>query len=307
MATLGKIEEFNKSREDWPQYVERLSYFFLANDIKDAEKQRAVLLAAIGPATYKTLRSLISPRKPGELSYDDLVKTLADHISPAPSEIVQRFRFNSQSRKTGESVATFVAELRAIAECCNFGDTLEVMLRDRVVCGINNAAIQKQLLAEQRLTFKQALDISQGLEAAAHNVKELKTPSATQEVEGVCQIVPKTIQCFRCGKPGHYAAKCKVPKSVVCRKCGKAGHMQKACKSGRHPSSGRRQLSSVLSRASTVRHVEEEQESTPEENVPIWHVSSNRKTPPYKVTLEVDGCQVEMEIDTGSSVSLVSQ
>ena len=86
---------------------------------------------------------------PGDLSFDELVKTLADHFCPAPSEIVQQFRFNSRSRKTGESVATFVAELRAIAaEFCNFGNTLETMLRGRVVCGINNVSIRKQLLAE---------------------------------------------------------------------------------------------------------------------------------------------------------------
>ena len=69
--------------------------------------------------------------------------TLSKHYKPTPSEIVERFRFNSRIRKSGESVAAFVAELRALAEFCNFGDTLEVMLQDRIVCGINEDLIQR--------------------------------------------------------------------------------------------------------------------------------------------------------------------
>ena len=62
-ATLGKVEEFNNSREDWPQYEERLGHFFTANGITEGQK-RAVLLTVIGPSAYKVLRNLVSPKKP---------------------------------------------------------------------------------------------------------------------------------------------------------------------------------------------------------------------------------------------------
>ena len=102
---------------------------------------------------YKLLSNVVAPKKAGEVEYSTLVKTLADHFNPTPLEIVQRFKFNSRFRKPGESVATFVAELRAIATTCNCGETLEAMLRDRMVCGVNDNTIQKQLLAEPKLTF----------------------------------------------------------------------------------------------------------------------------------------------------------
>ena len=57
----------------------------------------------------------------------------------------------------GESVAVDVSELRALAQYCNFGDTLDVILRDRTVCGINEQQIQKKLLAEKGLTFDEAM------------------------------------------------------------------------------------------------------------------------------------------------------
>ena len=91
---------------------------------------------------------------------------MANHFKPTPSEIVEQFKFHSCFRKQGESVSTFIAELRSLSEYCNFGDTLEVMIRDRLVCGINDDGIQRRLLAEQDLTYKKAVELAQSLETA---------------------------------------------------------------------------------------------------------------------------------------------
>ena len=68
------------------------------------------------------------PSPLSEQTFDELVKLMADHYSPAPSEIVQRFKFNTRQRQRGESVASYIAELRAIAKHCNSGAVLEDML-----------------------------------------------------------------------------------------------------------------------------------------------------------------------------------
>ena len=109
MATIGRIEEFREDREDWDQYAERLDHFFSANGITDAAKKRSVFLTVIGAKAYKQLRSLISPAKPGETNYEDLIAAMKKHFTPAPSEIMQRFKFNSRFRRPGESVSSYVA------------------------------------------------------------------------------------------------------------------------------------------------------------------------------------------------------
>ena len=46
----------------------------------------------------------------------------------------------------------FLAELRHLSEHCEFGITLDEMLRDRLVCVVRYIRIQRRLLAEPKLT-----------------------------------------------------------------------------------------------------------------------------------------------------------
>ena len=96
---LGKIDEYDGSKEEWPQYIERLNHFFVANGIIGADKKSA-FLAGVGPATYALARNLVAPDKP---AYDELVALLMTHFNPTTSETVQRFKFHSRFNKSGES------------------------------------------------------------------------------------------------------------------------------------------------------------------------------------------------------------
>ena len=102
-----------------PQYVERLEHFFEANGLTGDDsmaKRRSTFLSVIGPAPYKLLRSLLSPERPNEKTFEELTAVLANHYSPPPSEVMQLYRFNSRLKEPGESVATYVAELRRLSE-----------------------------------------------------------------------------------------------------------------------------------------------------------------------------------------------
>ena len=129
MATVfGKIEEFDSSHEDWPQYMERLGCFFDANGIESAEKKHAVLLTLIGATMYKLLRSLVAPSKPGKKKLSGTDSGTDSSFQSNPLPIVCRFKFHSCCRQPGESIAVFVSQLRSLSENCGFGDTLEDML-----------------------------------------------------------------------------------------------------------------------------------------------------------------------------------
>ena len=241
---------------------------------------------------------------------------------------MERFKFHSRSRQPGESVAAFVAELRALAEFCNFGTTLDVMLRDRIVCGINDDAIQRRLLAEPGLDYAKAVETARNMEAAARSMKELKsgTPSTSGHASGGSTAPQPTVHrassatisqesglvsrpgptCYRCGVKGHIAAKCTVDKKVVCHQCGKRGHIRRACKAKPNQVGGKGK-----GKSRTVCRVEgDEEEEEPEPaGAHLCHVKSRgvAHSPPILVQVKLDDCLVSMEVDTGASMSLMSE
>jgi len=235
----GSLGEFNSAEEDWETYTERLQFYFAANDVKHPEKQRAILLSACGATTYRLIRSLTAPEKPSDLSFQQLVKLVTDHYNPKLSQPVQRFKFHSRIRKPEESVAAFVAELKKISEHCGFqGAVLNDMLRDRLICGIADAKMQRRLLAEPNIDFEKALTLVQAMEAAERNTQDLQktsapstTAAASVELHSIQQqksvrqqfrqaTSAPTQQCYRCGGTRHTSAACRF-KEADCRFCGK--------------------------------------------------------------------------------------
>lgn len=144
VAVIGTVTAFDNATQSWEEYSEMLDFFFKANNIAEPERWKAVLLSGIGVATYSLLRNLVSPAWPKDKTYSQLTAELRKHFAPKPSEIVQRFKFNSRIQKSGESIAEYVAELRKLALHCDYKDW-EEMLRDRLVCGVNDDRIQQRL------------------------------------------------------------------------------------------------------------------------------------------------------------------
>ena len=314
MATHGSVGEFQITQETWQSYVERLQQYFIANDVKDETKQRAILLSTAGGQTYQLIRNLLAPAKPTDKTFDEIVETVRKHHQSLPSEIVQRFNFHSRTRQTGENVSTYVAKLRKLSEHCNFGDTLTAMLRDRLVCGINDQRVQRRLLAEPKLTFDKALELAQAAETAENNAKELSRAEPNTTVHAVSSdhktkrggarqstnVRPN--QCHRCGGK-HAADKCWF-KDSECHHCGKTGHIAKACRSKKWGSKSQQQTQPKSSHR--THHVDADPEDTATYDEQLFHLPERRSAPPLTATLKVNQADLKMEVDTGASASLIS-
>lgn len=224
-TNIGHVEPFQVGTDDWEQYVERLQEYFIANNI-EGDRKRAVLVTMIGAKAYSLLSNLMAPAKPATKTYDELVTAMTRHLKPKPLVIAERFKFHQRNQAETESVSDFMAELRKLADKCQFRDHLDEALRDRLVCGLRSEAIQKRLLVEGDLTLQKAYETAHGMEAAARRAGELQT--STRVTSGEVQFVrkPRVNQsktsdpaCHRCGKSGHTPERC-FYKRQKCRNCG---------------------------------------------------------------------------------------
>jgi hypothetical protein len=97
-----------------------LGYYFTANDLtldEDREKRKAILLSVCGGPTYDLMKNLVQPESIVVKTYDGLVEVVKKHYEPV---IVQRYKFNTRSRGQDESVAAYVAALKALGGHCEF-------------------------------------------------------------------------------------------------------------------------------------------------------------------------------------------
>ena len=56
----------------------------------------------------------------------------------------ERFRFGRRLQNEGESIASFVAELRRLSLHCGYGEHLSTALRDQFVLVLHSEATQKK-------------------------------------------------------------------------------------------------------------------------------------------------------------------
>ena len=246
----GTAPIFDETQEEWAEYAERLESYFLANDVADPAKKRAILVNAVGPKTYRLIKTLCLPEKPHDHTLEEIVDRVKAHFHPKPSPLIRRFEFNGRNQKQGETIAEFTAAIRKIADDCAYGTVLNDMLRDRLVFGVADKRLQKRLLRESsKITYAQARDMALAAESANKDAKRIQAGHEDESASTPGDVAyvdrkPRTPRgppnrvrqpdrtspsstCYRCGGK-HDASKCRF-KDYECRYCHKKGHLAKAC------------------------------------------------------------------------------
>ncbi|XP_048590103.1 uncharacterized protein K02A2.6-like [Nematostella vectensis] len=307
MSVIGQLREFDRQKESFEAYIERLENFMKANGVRK-ENEVAVLLTAIGPETYGLLRNLLTPEKPDTKTYKDLVDILSGHLHPKPLVIAERFNFHNRFRHDSETVADFGAQLKKLSTHCEFGTFQDEALRDRFVCGLRQEAIQRKLLTEKTLTFAKALEIAQSMEMAESKSSELKGSGSSGSgcVEEVHQLgkkpqkhkkftqnkggKPKTA-CHRCGSAEHDGKSCKY-KKYKCDNCGKVGHLKRVCQS---------------KECKETKYVEVSVDNNQEDESLGFFSTREPSSKAVTVTITVNGKEIPMEVDTGAARTVIPE
>ena len=73
----------------------------------------------------------------------------------------------------------YLAALRELSKFCEYGETLNEMLLDRLVFGVNHEGLQQRFLAEKELTYEKAVELALAAETAEKGSKDLKNSSTS--------------------------------------------------------------------------------------------------------------------------------
>lgn len=222
------------------------------------------------------------------------------HLAPKPSVIGERAKFHRRVHSETETIAQYVAELPKLSQKCEFGDFLDEALRDRFVSTLHRGHIQRFLFTEdKKMTFTKAVERALSLVAASKNAKETHSAQERGSELNRVQIkrqppadAPKN--CYRCRSNTHSQQACPFINSVRYQ-CRRRGHIQRACTADKKPKA--RSKGQTLSTLSFV-------ECCQKGNGKVADCCGKR---PITATMNVEGVPLVMEVDTGASVSVISE
>lgn len=148
------IEPYRKGA-GFTEWAERLEYLFSINAVKE-EHKKAYLATLGGPVVYSELKLLYPNTDLNTIAYRDMISKLKARFDKVAPDIIQRLNFNNRMQQKDESVEDFVLAVKLQAEFCTFGDYKSIAIRDRVIAGIRDKALQQRLLNEENLTLATA-------------------------------------------------------------------------------------------------------------------------------------------------------
>lgn len=309
-----KFSEFDSQMDNWDNYIDRLTFCFEANGIVLDSQKRANFYTVCGSKVFDTLLALISPKKSKDVSFSDIVVILTKHYSPKPNEISVSYQFYKRDQIAGESAAEYIAQLRKISTHCNFSD-LERMLRDRLVCGMNNHRLQYDLLKTDNLTYDNVVEAMLSSERSGKDVRMIlnanenttsigndsKLNTASMSTSVTTSAEPMDINavqpqnnikfCYRCGD--RHNGDCRFAKTA-CRYCKKIGHIEKIC------------IAKKRAMSKKINYTEEDE--TYVQLNGVYNVGGAQvRVPAYNITVYINDISVAMQVDSGAGFSILNE
>ena len=111
-----------------------------AADIKEPQRQRALLLCQAGLEVYNIFKTL--PETGEEKEYEKAVDALTKHFEPDKNRIFKIYSFCQATQKAKETLDEFHMRLRTLAKHCKFDDE-DFEIKMQIVFNGNSARLRR--------------------------------------------------------------------------------------------------------------------------------------------------------------------
>lgn len=118
----------------------------LSSEEEDEKKKVKLFSYLVGESGRELLDTLMGDSARDAWKLDDTIEKLDAHCNPSVNETVERYRFFTRNQCVREVIDSYVTELKLLAKTCNSGTLRDSLIRDRIVCGHNNAGMRERLL-----------------------------------------------------------------------------------------------------------------------------------------------------------------
>ena len=319
-------EPFSFQANEWCNWLKRFQRFRSVSELdkKSEELQVNTLLYTIGPKAEDLLESLHLDDGE-EKKYNVVVDKISNFFVPKTNVIFERARFNMRKQELGESCEQFVSALHALASKCNYGTLSNELIRDRLVVGIIDSKLSKNLQLDDRLTLEIAITkiMQSELVTNQQSVVRQETHDAHSSNQAVGFIGNKSYKkpqqpqqhakqayrknnkhasaqqqtCNNCARPQHGKGVTCPAKGQLCFKCQKSNHFASCCRANSWTTAGqpKSQFNNKVSGIFLG-------------NVQLGRVESTDSCDPWFTDIKVaSSVDISFQLDSGADITCISE
>lgn len=302
--------------ENWEVFEQQLECIITLNEVTE-DKKVSLLVTKLSPKVFETLADICGPVKPVKKTYQELCNILKEKYCQQQSSFLERSIFRKRNQLQNETIEDYVTALRKLAKRCDFKDMAD-QIKDKFIDGAHSKLVKFELLKNsQKLSLEETIQLARTVETALLNTNE--DPIQSEVFQNVQRNnsnnrryktnYPKVEQnrvekkCFCCGKNNHLQSECSL-KFKYCSECGQQGHIFRMCK--KKGSQPQRDLLMIEGNAENSEDKKPENNSTTNEEYQMYSLHRVSRIPPYYLNMNLEGKNIQFQLDTGSEVTVIS-
>ena len=293
------------------------NYYSVATNVatKPASQQVAMLMSIMGADGVMLVEELNLTAAEKD-STSTILQKMEAQLVPKRDKRVERAEFQTMSQREAEGIDDYVKRLKKKAQGCSYAaDELEEHIKDRIIAGIRDNLVRRELLKAGDLSLKDMVKKIKDHQQIEELAQQYEKMTSYKEEPSVCTAdalkvtaTKKISQCIYCGGR-HAADKNQCPAwGKKCLKCGRLNHFRKVCRSKTSNKFRRRNIRRVDGRSTDSDDCETEEEC---EYVDIAKVDSDGKHGAGKIMVQLkvlDGALsklFDVQVDTGARVNVI--
>ncbi len=179
----GSVKNGRKSSRKLEKMETTLEFIRKASgaEEKDEATQCAIFLHTIGEEALEVYDTFTFTETEQD-KIEPLIQKFEGYCTPRKNTTYERYVFNT-CIQNGRTLDAFLLDLRSKAKTCEFGTLQDSLIKDRIVCEIDDKSIRERLLRDSDLTLEKAIDIVRAAETSKNKVQKLNNSSL--EVESI--------------------------------------------------------------------------------------------------------------------------
>ena len=211
----------------WRKWIKRLQNLFVAANIKDKKRQRALLLNYAGEEVCEIFETIPDS---GD-DFDKAKEKLDEYFDLKKNIEYEIYTFRQAKQNSGESMNSYHSRLLQLASTCEFADT-DKEIKSQIILSCSS-----QRLRRKALTLQALLDEARALEVSEKQAVDIESSgSATAVLPQKSKTPEKKRICFNCGESWPHDSGGSPARNRKCNSCQRYGHYAKCCRNGRRSS-----------------------------------------------------------------------